>query len=674
MRIAATLVYLLLLATPALGADKTDEAARWVEKQFSDDATTLPFSFKFGSRPAAEFLGTWKAETETRKLDRNRTQHTVTRKDPGTGVEVRCRVVQYRDYPAVEWVLHFKNAGTRDTPILSEVQALDHAFAARATGDFTLHHSEGSHGKVTDFRPLEESLPPKAEFRLAPYGGRSSDGYLPFFNIARPGQDGVVLAIGWSGQWAASFTRDATPDSALQVRAGMERTHLKLHPGEEIRTPSVLILFWSGKDRLAGQNLLRRFLIDHASPRPGGKRVQPPVAISPHGVLALDGGTTEANVTAFIEATGKHKLPVDCFWFDAGWYESHPSGRWVHTGTWKPDGKRFPRGLKSVSETAHKHGFKFLLWFEPERAMVHSWLHKTHPEWLLAGGGFPPEQQYQANDGFYLLDLGNREALQWAKDTFSDLITSQGVDIFRNDFNMHPLHHWRNGEAADRHGMREIRYITGLYEFWDSLLEKHPHLLIDNCASGGRRIDLELLRRSIVLWRSDECWKPVPEQAMHYGLSLWIPYHGLGSVSLNPYDFRSGMGTSFSTVINSDQSTVERATGLLKEYLAVKPLFEGDFYPLTPYSLEENTWIAWQYDRPDLQKGVVQAFRRRRSSQQVHRFPLHGLDSVATYQFSDLDSGRSTILRGRQLVGSGLRVQLESGSTSALISYRKVGR
>ena len=87
----------------------------------------------------------------------------------------------------------------------------------------------------------------------------------------------------------------------------------------------------------------------------------------------------------------------------------------------------------------------------------------------------------------------------------------------------------------------------GLYQFWDDLLKKHPDLLIDNCASGGRRIDFETLRRSVVLTRSDVIFRsPTSSQCIGFGLSHWIPYHGMGSVTVEPYQFRSGLGAVLS--------------------------------------------------------------------------------------------------------------------------------
>ena len=97
---------------------------------------------------------------------------------------------------------------------------------------------------------------------------------------------------------------------------------------------------------------------------------------------------------------------------------------------------------------------------------------------------------------------------------------------------------------------------------------------VDSCASGGRRLDFEMQRRSLALWRSDLCWEPTAEQCMTYALSLWMPLHGVGSISLQPYDLRSGMGSTFSLALNyQNPSICVDATRLLEEYQSVRHYF-----------------------------------------------------------------------------------------------------
>ncbi|MBI5094738.1 MAG: alpha-galactosidase [Candidatus Hydrogenedentes bacterium] len=636
--------------------------------------TAFPFSFVYDGHPSAEFLSGWNSAMTEKKLDAQRMEHTFVFADAKTGLEVRCVVTQYVDFPAVEWVLRFKNTGAADTPILENIQALDTSFAAGA-GDCRLYYAEGSHERITDFQPLEKALAVNDRVPLASFGGRSSDGFLPFFNLPLPGGGGVVSAVGWTGQWAAEFARAG---DSVQLRAGMEKTHLVLHPGEEIRTPAILLVFWSGADRVRSQNLFRSFLLRHCTPTPGGHPVEPPVAVSPHGEIPFE-GTTEANTIAIIERISAQKLPVDTWWIDAGWFDCEKNwARWI--GNWQPSPERFPHGLKPMADVADQKGLKFLLWAEPARVRPGTWLQKNHPDWLVApppAESFPAELRYMANDGFHLLNFGNPAALAWAKQNFSGMIGELGIDAYRNDFNMYPVYYWRNGEAPDRQGINEIRYVTGLYDYFDALVHDHPGLLLDNCASGGRRIDFEMLRRALVLTRSDYLWDPVGQQCHTFGLAQWIPLTGIGAASTQPYECRSGMGAHYALAINTasaDAAAWKSVKDFLEHYQAIRPLFQGDFYTLSPYSTDQKAWLAFQFDRPDLKAGVVQVFRRAECTDASWTCHLQGLNPRRSYTLTDWDNTPPQTLTGQELSEKGVSVTVKDKPGAAVLVYKLVER
>ena len=236
---------------------------------------------------------------------------------------------------------------------------------------------------------------------------------------------------------------------------------------------------------------------------------------------------------------------------------------------------------------------------------------------------------------------------------------------------MYPLNYWRHNDTADQQGITEIRYIMGLYGFFDHLLESHEKLIIDNCASGGRRIDFEMLRRSLLLWRSDLCWDPVAQQSATYGLSFWLPLHGVGSISLDPYHFRSGMGSNFTLALDyyDDPSIWNSATQLLAEYAEIKDIFSGDFYPLTDYSTSQKSWIAWQFDRSDLGVGVIQAFRRQENNSNLRKFKLHGLQSEIQYEVFNFDTGLQLKACGYVLMEDGLELNIDNCPGSVTIKY-----
>ena len=351
------------------------------------------------------------------------------------------------DYPTVEWTLHFKNTGAADTPVLSNILALDTRFERRADdvyakfarpGEFTLHHATGSICAPNDYQPHETPLPPSAEKRITTSGGRSSNSDMPYFNVEWPGQ-GLVIALGWPGQWAATFTRDAAV--GLRITGGQELTHFTLRPGEEVRGPLVALQFYRG-DAVGAQNVWRRWMLAHNVPRPGGEpRPMHLSGCSSHffGEMVT---ADEASQFKFIDRYLEERIPMDYWWMDAGWYVNKTG--WPNTGTWEVDTARFPNGLRAITDHARERGVKTIVWFEPERVTPGTWLYDSHKEWLLGKDG---EQK--------LLDLGNDEARAWLTDHVDALLTKEGIDLYRQDFNMDPLDYWRANDAprpARHHG------------------------------------------------------------------------------------------------------------------------------------------------------------------------------------------------------------------------------
>ena len=615
-----------------------------------------PFSFIYGGRPSSEFLGQWKLERETKKLDDQREQHTLTWTDPKSGLRVCCIGVQYHDYPTVEWTLHFKNTGTADSPIIENIQAIDTTFGSGAQGDCILRHHTGDLCTADSYQPHADSLSARSERKFANTGGRPTQSAYPFYNLGWPGE-GVIVVLSWAGQWATQFNRD--DGASVRVRGGQELTHFRLHPGEEVRGPMVVVQFYRG-DWLRAQNVWRRWMLAHNLPRPYGKPVHPQLAAcSSHQFGEMINANT-ANQIQFVDRYREEKLKLDYWWMDAGWYWNQ-SG-WPNTGTWEVDINRFPGGLRPICDHAHAGGEKIIVWFEPERVTPGTFLYTNNPAWLLGEDG----QQK-------LLNLGNDEARQWLTDHVSKTLTEQGIDLYRQDFNMDPLPYWRSNDAPDRQGITEIRHITGYLAYWDALLKEHPNMLIDSCASGGRRNDLETLRRAVPLLRSDYIIEPVGNQCHTYALSFWVPFYGTGTGAIDPYMFRSVMCPSFTACFDmrNKDANWDLARKLLGEWRKITPCMLGDYYPLTPYSLTNDAWIGWQFDRPEEGDGVIQVFRRGDSIYRAAELKLHGLDGKKDYTITDLDTNKSTKARGRELMEQGITVEIAQKPGAALLAYKE---
>jgi alpha-galactosidase len=634
-----------------------------------DYTADVPSSFVYGGKPSGELLKTWKVQRTSRAIDPQRTEHTQIYQDPTTGLQVRMVGVQYHDFPTVEWTLYLKNAGKADTPILENLQALDTSFQRSGDGEFVLHHSKGAPATANDYEPIETPLEKNSNYPLSAKGGRPSNKDFPYFNLAWA-NGGVIMVVGWPGQWAGQLTRDGA--NSIHVRAGQELTHFKLLPGEEVRTPRIVMMFWKGEWRRS-QNLWRRWMMAHNMPRPGGMLPPPQMSGNTSREFVEMTEATDRDENSFIDLYVADGLKPDYFWMDAGWYPNH--GSWTDTGTWEVDPKRFPNGLRAVSDHAHADGIKIILWFEPERVTPDSWLYDHHPEWLLKAPPNAGDQLYEKS--WRLFNFGDPHALEWMTNHVDKLITEQGVDLYRQDFNMDPLNFWRANDAPDRQGITEIRYVTGYLAYWDELRRRHPGMLLDSCASGGRRNDVESLRRAVPLTRSDyllEPVEPLSQQMQTLGMAQWIPFFGTGTSGVDPYVFRSQMtpGIITSWDLRRKDSDVGAMRKLVKQWRTVSPDYYGDFYPLTSYSLSNEVWAAMQFDRPEAGAGFVEVFRRSHSPYETARIRLEGLDASSEYTLANLDDSAVHEFSGKVLMDEGIEVQLKQAPDSALLIYQRV--
>ncbi|OQA01672.1 MAG: Alpha-galactosidase [Planctomycetes bacterium ADurb.Bin412] len=636
----------------------------------------LPFSFVYNGKPSVELLPNWKGKTDSKKLDDHRTQSTLLYTDPATGLEVRCVIVMYNDFPTVEWTVYFKNTGSADTPLLENIQAIDttlqrYVFDTNPDwGEFTLHYNKGEFASVESYQPLTNILPPNTRLPLAPTGGRGSQVQMSFYNLSWH-SEGVICVLGWPGQWATQFVRDEK--AGLTIRGGQELTHLKLQPGEEIRSPLVVLQFYKRSWPLA-QNIWRRWMLAHNVPRVNGQLPQPIMSAYAGRIYSEMVNADEQKLKDYMDRHIEEGIKPDYLWVDAGWYVGAHENNWPFVGTWEVDTNRFPGGLRPLSDYARSKGVNFLLWFEPERVAAGTWLAQEHPEWILGGekGG--------------LLNLGNPQAWEWAANHFSNLIKTEGIDYYRQDFNMDPLNYWRGNDAEDRQGITENKHVMGYLAYWDELLRRHPNIRIDSCASGGRRNDLETLRRSVPLWRTDNPLVAIVSQCQTYGISSWIPYYGTGQLAYEgsyhgtgwtpvvPYAFWSNITPSLMCgfdirVKDIDYPQLQKLFGYWRQ--TVIQNFYGDYYPLTAHSTASDACLAWQFNRPETGEGLVQAFFRPDTTVLGLRLKLRGLEPGAAYELSRYGSEEKTSLTGEELMKSGLKIYADSLPEAAVITYQK---
>jgi alpha-galactosidase len=507
-------------------------------------------------------------------------------------------------------------------------------------------------------------LPGEATFTAG--GGRSSNGTLPFYKVQWTG-GGVCVGIGWSGQWKATVARR----DGVTVKTGIEQVHTILHPGENIRMPRVLVVHWDGDDPQRANNFYHRLAIQCYTPRIEGKSVFPIMAhCSAWDELR---NANEKNQLDILRACKKAGL--EGYWLDAYWFEGYFGegvGNWAIPIEKTVRKKDYPNGLKPLYEECQKLGLKFVLWFEPEHVSPGTWLDVNYPQWVL--------RVNQGVGGLY--NLGDPEARQWMTDYLCQCIAAYHLDVLRIDCNGDPLSAWRANDAPNRQGMNEIRYVMGLYQMWDDIRAKFPHLFIDNCASGGRRIDLETNMRSIPMWRSDcndtpGLGDPMADQGMTMGLTPFMPINSGPVSKTDPYCWRCGSsgGPIAYWDPRKNNYSIEESKQAVAESQELRPYALGDFWQLTENNLDPRVWVGWQYHRPAEDDGYAVFFRRQDCPYSTMDASLRGVSADKKYEvryYHGYAMDKKEVRTGKEL--QNLAVDIPKRQGSLLIRYEPVRR
>ena len=199
-------------------------------------------------------------------------------------------------------------------------------------------------------------------------------------------------------------------------------------------------------------------------------------------------------------------------------------------------------------------------------------------------------------------------------------------------------------------------------------------MIIDNCASGGRRIDIETLKRSIPFFRSDyQCnFNENPEvlQTHNANIQNYFPYNGCTSKTKNDtYAIRSSYSSSwggafYNAIFQSfDEADFAWAKKITDEYRSIRKYFSMDFYNHGTSVFDETAWAIWQYHDSETQSGIVMAFRREESPFDAVKIDLKGLLKGEEYEAVNLDDGTARDMQGA------LEILLPERRTSVIFKY-----
>ena len=624
-----------------------------------------PFSFTYGGLPSRGLLPQWTKQVQTNVLDANRTQDITTWVDPSSGLKVTFDKITYSDFPAVDWLLYFENTGTANTGIIENIQALDTSIYDPG---YILHKTNGNLPNETQFDvsilPISQATPQV----LSAENGVSAYKDLPFFKVETDNSS-IIIAVGWTGNWKA--TMESPDDVVLQLKAGMRsRDYLSdprfyLYPGEKVRTPRILAMVWEG-ETIESNAQFRQLIYKHYSPLRNGQEPLP--VVSCNTCFTRDGWwltqTTEENQISLINAYAP--LDVDIMVTDAGWMVGciDEGNQWgAGQGSWFPRADHYPNGFGPVAAAAAANGQIWGLWFSEEIVQPGSIIDVDHPELEIGT----------------LLNFGDPDAIDYMYNILDDLFNLPGFGVYRHDGGSTPT---IEPEGVNRMGITEIKYVMGLYEYWDRIATDRPN---SYRIFAGHRIDLEILKRFHVHQKSDIWCNPLLDQSGLWALSQYLPNNRI-ECALDQYDdytFHSMLASSMvcGFVADANDPYVPddpddpydfdflRAQEIIAKYRSVAHLLVGAWYPLLPYSRVGTVWMASQYHRPDLDQGIVLAFRHSASTESTKVLQLHGLTPTTTYDLYFNSTDQTISYTGAALM-QGLSLTIPNTLQSELIEYK----
>lgn len=348
--------------------------------------------------------------------------------------------------------------------------------------------------------------------------GRTSHEAFPGIILLTPTTDedtGSCLGVhlGWSGNHRMVLERMTTGECQLQMGVLHFSREGSLPPGGTLTTPDLFVA-----QSNHGMNALSQKFHKHVRsailklPDPDKPR---PVTVNTWEALYFD--HDHGKLRALADAAAD--IGAERFVLDDGWFKGRNDDT-TSLGDWVPDPDKYPDGLHPIVDyVVDEKGLEFGLWVEPEMVNPDSDLYRAHPDWVLQLDPYP----LMTGRNQLVLDLTNSAVKDYLFDRLSALLTEYRISYFKWDMNRDLV---LPGDGAGHAAVH--RQTTELYRLIDRLLAAFPYLEIESCASGGGRIDFEILKRTHRFWTSDSN-DAVERMRIQTGFSHFLPPEVMGS-------------------------------------------------------------------------------------------------------------------------------------------------
>ncbi len=333
---------------------------------------------------------------------------------------------------------------------------------------------------------------------------------------------------------------------------------------------------------------------------------------------------------------------AELFVLDDGWFGVRNNDR-AGLGDWFVNYDKLPSGIDGLSKKIEAMGLKFGLWIEPEMVNKDSDLYRSHPDYIVGD----PERFESHSRHQHVLDFSKKEVVDCVYEMLIKVFDTAAISYVKWDMNRYITEPYSKGHDGKWQGEFMHRYMLGVYELYERLTKRYPHILFESCASGGARFDAGLLKYAPQAWTSDDT-DAYERTKIQYGTSLVypvsmmsahvsaVPNHQLNRmtplVTRGNMAFFGAFGYELDLNLLSEEeiSIVKKQIQFMKQYRSLIQL-DGKFYRLlSPFETGNLGQIVVSSDQKEAVCLYVQGLNTVNGS--WLRFKLDGLDADCLYK------------------------------------------
>lgn len=488
--------------------------------------------------------------------------------------------------------------------------------------------------------------------------GCSSNNYNPFLALKRKEcneYSGEVYGFSfvYSGNFLASVEVDTYDATRVLFGIHPQSFSWPLNTDESFQTPEVVMVYSP-----CGMNDMSQTFHNVYQNRPvrGTWRNKPrPILINNWEATYFD--FTQDRLLSM--ASVAKKLGIELFVLDDGWFKNRNNDT-TSLGDWTVDVKKLPDGIDGLSKKINDMGLSFGLWFEPEMVNLDSDLYRAHPDWMFS----TPHRKTSHGRHQFVLDFSNKDVVDHLFLQMYNVISNSSISYIKWDMNRCMSEIYSLTHDALHQGCVMHRYILGVYDLYERLIQAFPHILFESCASGGARCDPGMLYYAPQFWTSDNT-DAIERIKIQYGTSLVYPLSAMGAhVSATPnhqmlrntplttranvaYFGTFGYELDLLKLTKQEKESVTQQVRFMKNYRHI--LQFGTFYRLvSPFTSNYSAWLVVSKDQQCAIVGYYRTLQKVNCG--YERIKLQGLSPLTKYHISITNN----IVYGNELMNSGL--------------------